>query len=141
MTNYEIRKIALACGFTERLQSDGTTDLNAYVYRFAEALIEAQAAKDTPLLRQGYDLDDMVRVFEKVIEANCAKNYPFHQPIDTEARMALRSFRGFIGRMKFREHSPNDTALLRQALEVLCSCTPQQRDAITALRARLEEAK
>ena len=41
MTNEEILKIALACGFTERLQSDGTTDLNAYVYSFARAMFEA----------------------------------------------------------------------------------------------------
>ena len=48
MTNEEILKIALACGFTERLQSDGTTDLNAYVYAFARAMFEAgQAAATT----------------------------------------------------------------------------------------------
>ena len=41
MNNEEIRKIALACGFTERLQSDGTTDLNAYVYSFARAMFDA----------------------------------------------------------------------------------------------------
>ena len=41
MTNEEILKIALACGFTERLQSDGTTDLNAYGYAFACAMFEA----------------------------------------------------------------------------------------------------
>lgn len=41
MTNEEIRKIALAHGFTERLQPDGTTDLNAYVYAFARAMFDA----------------------------------------------------------------------------------------------------
>ena len=41
MTNEEIHKIALAHGFTERLQPDGTTDLNAYVYDFARAMFEA----------------------------------------------------------------------------------------------------
>lgn len=41
MTNEEIHKIALAHGFTERLQPDGTTDLNAYVYEFARAMFDA----------------------------------------------------------------------------------------------------
>lgn len=41
MNNEEIRKIALSHGFTERLQPDGTTDLNAYVYAFARAMFEA----------------------------------------------------------------------------------------------------
>lgn len=44
MTNEEIHKIALAHGFTERLQPDGSTDLNAYVYAFARAMFEAGAA-------------------------------------------------------------------------------------------------
>lgn len=41
MNNEEIRKIALAHGFNERMQPDGTTDLNAYVYAFARAMLEA----------------------------------------------------------------------------------------------------
>ena len=41
MTNEEIHKIALAHGFRDRPQSDGTTDLNAYVYAFARAMFEA----------------------------------------------------------------------------------------------------
>ena len=41
MTNDDIRKIALAHGFTERLQQDGTIGLNAYVYAFARAMFDA----------------------------------------------------------------------------------------------------
>ena len=41
MTNEEIHKIALAHGFRDRPQGDGTTDLNAYVYAFARAMFEA----------------------------------------------------------------------------------------------------
>lgn len=37
----EIRALALANGFTERLQPDGRMDLNAYVYTFARACFEA----------------------------------------------------------------------------------------------------
>lgn len=47
MTNEEIHKIALAHGFTERPQSDGTTDLNAYVYAFARAMFDAGQAAAT----------------------------------------------------------------------------------------------
>ena len=41
MTSEEIRLLALEHGFTERLQPDGTMDLNAYVYAFACAMFEA----------------------------------------------------------------------------------------------------
>ena len=44
MTNEEIHKIALAHGFRDRPQSDGTIGLNAYVYAFARAMFEAGAA-------------------------------------------------------------------------------------------------
>ena len=50
MTSEEIRKIALAYGFKERLQPDGTTDLNAYVYAFACAMFEAGASKSAKKL-------------------------------------------------------------------------------------------
>ena len=58
MTNDDIRRIAVEHGFTLRPQGDGSLDLNPYVYRFAEALIEAQAAKDEALLRQTLDALD-----------------------------------------------------------------------------------
>lgn len=58
MTRDEIRNIALSHGFRDRPQGDGSLDLNPYVYRFAEALIEAQAAKDEALLRQTLDALD-----------------------------------------------------------------------------------
>ena len=41
MTNEEIHKIALAHGFRDRPQGDGTIGLNAYVYEFARAMFEA----------------------------------------------------------------------------------------------------
>lgn len=56
MTNDDISRIAVEHGFTLRPQGDGSLDLNPYVYRFAEALIEAQAAKDTALLRQALEV-------------------------------------------------------------------------------------
>lgn len=41
MTNQEIKALALKHGFTEQQQADGGTDLNLYVYAFANALVEA----------------------------------------------------------------------------------------------------
>ena len=38
MTRDQIKAIALAHGFTERQQADGSMDLNGYVYAFAEAI-------------------------------------------------------------------------------------------------------
>ena len=58
MTRGNILRIAVECGFKLRPQGDGSLDLNPYVYRFAEALIEAQAAKDEALLRQTLDALD-----------------------------------------------------------------------------------
>ena len=38
MTNDEIKELALANGFKCRKQTDGTTDLNPYVYEFARVV-------------------------------------------------------------------------------------------------------
>jgi len=38
MTRDQIKAIALARGFTERQQADGSKDLNGYVYAFADAM-------------------------------------------------------------------------------------------------------
>ncbi|PLR29227.1 hypothetical protein CYR55_22910 [Chimaeribacter californicus] len=40
MNKQEIKAIFLAHGFQERLQADGSMDLNPYVYEAAEALLE-----------------------------------------------------------------------------------------------------
>lgn len=40
MTNDEIKAVALANGFTLRVQPDGSIDLNPYVYGFARAMFE-----------------------------------------------------------------------------------------------------
>lgn len=53
-----------------------------------------------PVAWQGYDLDSMVEAFNRVIEAYHNSNHPFHNPIDADARMALRILRGFIPEMK-----------------------------------------
>lgn len=45
MTNDMIRQIALANGFKLKVQDDGTTDLNPYVYDFAHALLAPVVAQ------------------------------------------------------------------------------------------------
>lgn len=48
MTDEQIKAIALASGFTERQQADGSMDLNGYVYAFAEEMYaEGQRAMQT----------------------------------------------------------------------------------------------
>lgn len=42
MTKYEIKALAIRCGFKLREQPDGTLDLNPYVYDFANRLIAAE---------------------------------------------------------------------------------------------------
>lgn len=53
-----------------------------------------------PVAWTGYDLDGMVEAFSRVIEAHYSSKSPFHNPIDTDAKMALRILRGFIPTMK-----------------------------------------
>lgn len=43
MNKQQIRQLALANGFKLKLQTDGTMDLNTYVYDFADALLQSPA--------------------------------------------------------------------------------------------------
>ena len=45
MTNNQIKELALANGFKLKEQSDGTMDLNPYVYDFARALMKRQTVR------------------------------------------------------------------------------------------------
>ena len=53
-----------------------------------------------PVAWTGYDLDGMVEAFSRVIEAHHSSKHPFHNPIDMDAKIALRILRGFIPAMK-----------------------------------------
>jgi hypothetical protein len=64
------------------------------------ALRAALAQQDEPVAWSGYDLDGMVEAFSRVIEAHHSSKHPFHNPIDMDAKMALRILRGFIPAMK-----------------------------------------
>lgn len=54
----------------------------------------------------GYDLDGMVEAFSRVIESHHSSKNPFHDPINTDAKMALRILRGFVPAMKACASSP-----------------------------------
>ena len=63
--------------------------------KFAELVVKAE-----PVAWSGYDLDGMVEAFSRVIEAHHTSKHPFHDPIDTDARTALRILRGITPAMK-----------------------------------------
>lgn len=44
----------------------------------------------------GLDLDGMVKAFDRVIEAQFQKDSPFHQPINSDAMLALRELKGLV---------------------------------------------
>ena len=55
-----------------------------------------------------HDLDAMVKAFSRVIEAHHSGTHPFHNPIDADAKIALRTLRGLIPGMKVCAHPPRD---------------------------------
>lgn len=65
-----------------------------------EKAVPMQQPADEPVAWEGYDLDAMVEAFDRVIEAHFNRKNPFHNPIDADAKMALRVLRGFIPYMK-----------------------------------------
>jgi len=66
MTRDQIKAIALARGFTERQQADGSMDLNGYVYAFAEAMyaegqrVMQERAKEISRIRAWRNLSDAI---------------------------------------------------------------------------------
>jgi hypothetical protein len=78
------------------------------------AVLAQQAEPVEPVAWSGYDLDGMVEAFSRVIEAHHSSKHPFHDPINTDAKMALRILRGFIPSMKAYATSLR-TALAQQA--------------------------
>lgn len=42
MDRKKIKELALECGFKLKTQADGSKDLNEYVYKFADKLIESK---------------------------------------------------------------------------------------------------
>ena len=68
-----------------------------------------QEAKVEPVAWDGYNLDDMCEAFNRVIEEHCHKKHPFHDPVNNDAMIALRTLRGFIPYMKRHTTPPQRT--------------------------------
>ena len=80
-----------------------------------------------PVAWSGYDLDGMVEAFSRVIEAHHSSKHPFHNPIDMDAKMALRILRGFIPAMKAYATPPQRKPLTEEEID---AATAQERDAL-----------
>jgi hypothetical protein len=88
--------------------------------------IKAEPVQE-PVAWSGYDLDGMVEAFSRVIEAHHSSKHPFHNPIDTDAKMALRILRGFIPSMKAYAAPPQRKPLTEEEID---AATAQERDAL-----------
>jgi hypothetical protein len=65
-----------------------------------EAMKQALDAPQKPVAWAGVDLDAMCEAFSRCIEAQHAKNHPFHNPVNSDAMTALRILRGLVPAMK-----------------------------------------
>ena len=67
----------------------------------ATAIKEALAQPEQePVAWLGLDLDNMAEAFHRVIEEHHSRKYPFHDPVNRDAMIALRELRGLIAYMK-----------------------------------------
>ena len=81
-----------------------------------------QAEPVEPVAWSGYDLDGMVEAFSRVIEAHHSSKHPFHNPIDMDAKMALRILRGFIPAMKAYAAPPQRKPLTEEEIDRIDAC-------------------
>lgn len=113
-----------------------TTETNRL--RAALAQPEATAAD--------YDLDAMAEAFSRVIEAHHSSTHPFHNPIDADAKIALRTLRGLIPGIKACARPPRDEwrpaseppdtpphDYLLKKLAMVMPLFEEARDALTAI--------
>jgi hypothetical protein len=83
----------------------------------AEDALPQQAEPVEPVAWAGYDLEGMVEAFSRVIEAHHSSKHPFHNPIDMDAKMALRILRGFIPAMKAYAAPPQRKPLTEEEID------------------------
>lgn len=55
MNKYEIKQLAIECGFKLKQQPDGGMDLNPYVYQFAERLLSVKESSDLDAMFGAFD--------------------------------------------------------------------------------------
>ncbi len=90
----------------------------AEVAREAITTIKAALeAKDEPVAWDGYNLDDMCEAFNRVIEEHFHRKHPFHDPVNNDAMIALRTLRGFIPYMKRHTTPPQRKPLTDEEIK------------------------
>ena len=97
----------------------------------AEAIKFALEAKDEPVAWDGYNLDDMCEAFNRVIEEHFHRKHPFHDPVNNDAMIALRTLRGFIPYMKRHTTSPQRKPLTDEEITLIiadCASSHQHTD-------------
>ena len=104
--------------WSQRLRELFGPDAREGIDALERRLAEAQQAEPVPVAWSGYDLDGMVEAFSRVIEAHHSSKHPFHNPIDMDARMALRILRGFIPAMKAYAAPPQQVAQQAEPLNL-----------------------
>jgi hypothetical protein len=95
-----------------------------YPLALIAALKAALAEPQEPVVWAGYDLEGMVEAFFRVIEAHHSSKHPFHNPIDMDAKMALRILRGFIPAMKAYAAPPQRKPLTEEEIWALYYALP-----------------
>ena len=94
MTKDEALKLAL-----EALEHEADTG-NDDAYKLERDAIKEALAQPEPVAWVGLDLDNMAEAFHRVIEEHHSRKYPFHDPVNRDAMIALRELRGLIAYMK-----------------------------------------
>ena len=101
MNDKQVLKLALEA--LETVVVDVKTTPTAYeIQRQAITAIKEALAQpeQEPVAWLGLDLDNMAEAFYRVIEEHHSRKYPFHDPVNRDAMIALRELRGLIAYMK-----------------------------------------
>ena len=78
----KIKELALANGFKLKEQADGSMDLNAYVYDFANAIEQAAKAQ---AVQSKQDLLDRVNARWQLAREQCAENWNTYSSAQMDA--------------------------------------------------------
>jgi hypothetical protein len=112
---------------TEPTEKQIIATIDAYSALFGDMIespvLPKQEAKDKPVAWDGYNLDDMCEAFNRVIEEHFHRKHPFHDPVNNDAMIALRTLRGFIPYMKRHTTPPQRKPLTDEQIEELWDST------------------
>ena len=94
---------------------------------FEEALAQPE---QEPVAWLGLDLDNMAEAFHRVIEEHHSRKYPFHDPVNRDAMIALRELRGLIAYMKRNTTPPQREPLTDEEISDMW-CEVSNTDFVT----------